>query len=170
MKRLVVYKSSTGFTAKYATWIAEALSCEAKELKRVSAQEVAQYDSIIFGGWIMGGMINGLDKMRKMNPRKLIVFAVGAAPDHEELQERIQSQNHLEQTSFYYFEGGFDFENMKFFPKLMIKMLRKSIAKKTEKTEQDKEMEKVLAGSFDHTDKAKIEPFVTLLKEEKGEM
>lgn len=33
MKRLVVYQSATGFTEKYATWIAEKLSCEAKELR-----------------------------------------------------------------------------------------------------------------------------------------
>ena len=40
MKNLVVYQSSTGFTAKYAEWIAKELSCEAKELKKVKPQEL----------------------------------------------------------------------------------------------------------------------------------
>ena len=35
MKRIVVYESGTGFTAKYAGWIAQRLGCEAKEFKNV---------------------------------------------------------------------------------------------------------------------------------------
>lgn len=165
MKKLVVYQSSTGFTAKYATWIAEALSCEAKELKRVSAREVAEYDYIIFGGWIMGGMIMGLDKMRKMNPKKLVVFAVGAMSDSEELRVNLKTQNHLEQIMLFYLEGGLSFEKMSFFPKMMLKMVGKSVAKKENKTEQEKEMEKLFGGSFDNSDKANIEPLIALVKE-----
>lgn len=165
MKKLVVYQSSTGFTAKYAAWIAEALSCEAKELKRVSAGEVAECDCIIFGGWIMGGMITGLDKMRKMNPKQLVVFAVGATSNSEEVRNNLKNQNHLEQTPFFYFEGGLNFEKMSFFPKMMLKMMQKSVAKKENKTEQEKEMEKLFAGSVDNSDKANIEPLVALVKE-----
>lgn len=165
MKRLVVYQSSTGFTAKYAAWIAQALSCEAKELKRVSAGEAADYDCIIFGGWIMGGMITGLDKIRKMNPKQLVVFAVGATSESDELQNNLKIQNHLEQTPFFYLEGGINFEKMSFFPKMMLKMMGKSVAKKENKTEQEKEMERMFAGSFDNSNKANIEPLVALVKE-----
>lgn len=165
MKKLVVYQSSTGFTAKYATWIAEALSCEAKEVKRVSAGEVSAYNCIIFGGWIMGGMISGLDKIRKMNPQKLVVFAVGATSDNEELRNNLKTQNHLEEIPFFYMEGGINFEKMSFFPRKMLKMMGKSLAKKENKTEQEKEMEKKFAGSFDNSDKANIEALVALVKE-----
>ncbi len=165
MKRLVVYQSSTGFTAKYAAWIAEALSCEAKELKRVKIQEVAECDCIIFGGWIMGGMIMGLDKIQKMNPKHLVVFAVGASSDSEEVRNNLRTQNHLEQTPFYYFEGGLAFEKMGFFPKMMLKMVKKSVAKKENKTPQEQEMEKLFAGSFDHSDIVKIESLVAAVKE-----
>lgn len=112
----------------------------------------------------MGGMISGLDKMRKMNPGNLAVFAVGASSDKEEIREQLKEQNHLEETPFYYLEGGFDFEKMSFFPKMMLKMMRKSIAKKEEKTQQDIEMEQLLSGSFDNSDKRKIEPFIKLLQ------
>lgn len=33
MKILVTYKSKTGFTKKYAKWIAEELNCETKDTK-----------------------------------------------------------------------------------------------------------------------------------------
>lgn len=165
MKRLVVYQSSTGFTAKYAAWIAEALSCEAKELKRISAAEVAECDCIIFGGWIMGGMITGLDKMRKMNPQKMVVFAVGATSDSEKLRNNLKAQNQLEQMLFFYMEGGINFEKMSFFPKMMLKMMGKSVAKKENKTEQEKEMEKMFVGSFDNSNKANIESLVAAVRE-----
>ncbi|NLL80070.1 MAG: hypothetical protein GX234_09865 [Clostridiales bacterium] len=161
MKRLVVYQSATGFTAKYAAWIAEELSCEAKELKHISAEAVAEYDNVIFGGWIMGGMISGLDKLRKMNPKQLVVFAVGAGSDNGNVRSNLKTQNHLEETPFFYLEGGLSFERMSFFPKMMLKMMGKSIAKKENKTEQEEEMVKLFAGSFDHSERKNIEPLVT---------
>lgn len=165
MKRLVVYQSSTGFTAKYAAWIGEALSCEVKELKYVKPQEIAECESIIFGGWIMGGMISGLDKVRKMNPKELVVFGVGASSDREEMRNNVKMQNHLEQTPFFYMEGGLAFEKMGFFPKALLKMMGKSLAKKDNKTEQEQEMVKLFAGSFDNSDRANIEPLIALVKE-----
>ena len=35
MNRIVVYTSKTGFTEKYAKWIAEELQCEAVSLKKL---------------------------------------------------------------------------------------------------------------------------------------
>ena len=36
MSTIVVYQSETGFTKKYAEWIAEALDCEAVPFKKVN--------------------------------------------------------------------------------------------------------------------------------------
>lgn len=160
MKRLVVYQSSTGFTEKYAAWIAEALSCEAKELKRVRVQEVQECDSVIFGGWIMGGMISGLDKLQKMKPAKLVVFGVGAMADSDEYRDKLKEQNHLGQNPFFYLEGGLSFEKMRFLPKTMLKMMYKSLVKKPDKTSEEQEMQRAMAGSFDHVDRAKIKPLI----------
>ena len=33
MKHIIIFESGTGFTAKYAAWIAEALQCESVALK-----------------------------------------------------------------------------------------------------------------------------------------
>ena len=54
MNRIVVYQSETGFTRQYAEWIGAALGCEARPIKHISAQELKQYEGVIFGGWIMG--------------------------------------------------------------------------------------------------------------------
>lgn len=166
MKIMVVYESKTGFTAKYATWIAQALSCEAKELKRVSSGEIAEYDTVIFGGWIKGGNISGLNKIQSMNPRKLIVFAVGSMPDCEEQRNQLKMQNALAETPYFYFQGGLCFEKLGFFSKMMLKMVLNSLRKMKDKTEAQREMEKLFAGSFDHCDIGNIEPLVAFVKEQ----
>lgn len=49
MKAIVVYKSSTGFTKKYADWIAQALGCEAVALQDAKRIDYSAYDALIFG-------------------------------------------------------------------------------------------------------------------------
>lgn len=170
MKIMVVYQSKTGFTQKYATWIAQALSCEAKELNRVSNAEIESYDTVIFGGWIMGGKISGLNKIRSMNPKQLIVFAVGSSPDCEAQRNQLKTQNALAETPFFYFQGGLCFEKLGFFSKMMVKMANNALRKKENKTEQEEELVKLFdAGSYDCSDIGAIEPLVALVKGEEYE-
>ena len=81
-KSIVVYKSKTGFTEKYAQWIADDLHCDAVCLEKFSISEVARYDALIFGGGIHAGKINGIRFIRNNLPlfagKKMIVFATGA--------------------------------------------------------------------------------------------
>lgn len=165
MNKIVVYQSSTGFTKQYATWIARECNCKAIDIKKVSAEEIHKYDVVIFGGWIMGNSIRGLEKARKWNPKKLIVFAVGASPDSDKVRTAIKEQNHLEDVEFYYFEGGFRFNELNFFVRTMLKAMKKSIAKKENKTEEDLYMEQVLGTSFDHSNKKEIVPLISYVRE-----
>ena len=57
-------------------------------------------------------------------------------------------------------EGGFQFDKLGFFQKKMLNIVKKSVAKKENKTEQDIYMEKVLGTSFDNSDKKFIEPLI----------
>ena len=85
MKKIVVYQSKTGFTAKYANWITERLGCEAKEYKRVNSKELADYDMVIYGGCIMADMVIGYNKIKALNLNNVIVFAVGITVPSEEV-------------------------------------------------------------------------------------
>ncbi len=160
MKKIVVYTSSTGFTKRYAQWIANELKCEAKTLKEISNKEVQEADTIVYGGWIMGNMIMGLEKLQKMYSGKLIVFAVGASQVSEQITETIKKENHIEKIPFFYMEGGFQFEKLGFMKRMMLNMVKKSVAKKENKTEQDIYMEKVLGTSFDNSNPKYIQPLI----------
>ncbi|MDD3369956.1 MAG: flavodoxin domain-containing protein [Lachnospiraceae bacterium] len=165
MKTIVIYQSSTGFTRQYAEWIAESLGCEAIDVKHAPEKSVGEAELVIFGGWIMGNMVSGLEKIRKWNPKNLVVFAVGATPGNIVDVESMQKENHLEGIPFFYMEGGFRFEKLNFLVKGMLKNLKKATAKKEEKTAQEQFMAEYLGTSFDHADQKNIESLVMYVKE-----
>ncbi|MDD6071827.1 MAG: flavodoxin domain-containing protein [Clostridiales bacterium] len=163
MKKIVVYQSGTGFTAKYAGWIAEELGCEAKEYKKVKPDELAGFDQVIYGGWILGGMVFGYDKIKALNLKNVVVFGVGMSFPDDETAEKIAQQNQIPRDRFFYFEGGYNPEKVGFFKKMMINMIKKSIEKKEEKTEQDIYALNTFKGA-DHTCKEAIKELVELCR------
>lgn len=137
MKILVTFQSKTGFTKKYAEWIARDVNADIKELSQVSAEEIAEYDLVIHGGWIMGGMINGLEKITSFNPHKLVVFGVGFTPKKEVEISKCIEANKLADTPFFYYEGGMDPKKMGFIGRTMIKMVTKKTPIYEDKTNEN---------------------------------
>lgn len=83
--------------------------------------------------------------------KQLVTFATGASPDGENTRKAIETQNNLGEEPWFYMESGFRFDKLNLFVRMMLKAMKKSVAKKKEKTEQDRYMEKVLGTSFDHS-------------------
>ena len=159
MKKIVVYQSGTGFTAKYAGWISEKLGCKAKALKQTNLSELSTYDMVIYGGWIFANKVVGLDKIKALNLSHVVVFGVGMSPASNEVAKKIAQQNEIDEKSFFYFEGGCKPEKLGFFKKLPLKAIRKSIEKKTEKTAEDLYVLKTLSGA-DNTHPVAIKDLV----------
>lgn len=164
---LVVYKSITGFTKQYAEWIAEKLNCSAVELKKVSAETMSEYKTIIFGGRFHAGFVDGLKNAKalfeKSTAEKLIVFATGATPNSatemiEEAWKNNLTTEEMDKVPHFYMQGGLRYENMPFGDKLMMKVFAAMVKRKKEKSEYEKEMLKALNTSYDHTSKEYIEP------------
>ena len=125
MKILVTFQSKTGFTKKYAEWISKELNSDLMELKKVDSEDIENYDLIIHGGWIMGGVIKGLEKIKKINPKKLIVFGVGYTSKKEVNIKQMIEDNKLNDIPFFYYEGGTDPEKMGFVGRTMVKLVTK---------------------------------------------
>ncbi len=164
MKKIVVYQSSTGFTAKYATWIAEELGCEAKPLQETKPEELAGYDTVIYGGWIMAGMVSGYDKIKALHLKNVIVFAVGMTIAGAEVAQNIAKQNQIPEEKLFYFEGGYAPEKVGFVKRMMINMIKKPLVKKESKTAEDLYQLETFEGR-DRTNKAAIKPLVQMVKD-----
>ena len=169
LKKIVVYKTSTGFTKRYAEWIAQALGCEAVSIKQESAKKLKDYELVIYGGGSIGGSINGLAKIKKLYTGQMIVFQTGATPQEAtEMIEASAARNFTEEERkripYFYMHSGLNYEKMSPVEKMMMKMFKKMLAGKADKTEEDLEMERMIAGSFDECDKSYIDPLVEYVK------
>ena len=163
MKRIVVYQSGTGFTAKYADWIAQDLGCEAKEFKKVSPSELAGFDMVIYGGWILGGMVVGFDKKKALNLKNVVVFGVGMTVPSDEITEKLSEQNQIPRDRFFYYEGGYNPKKLGVVKKMMVNMVMKSVEKKENKTADDLHTLETLKGA-DRTNKEAIKGLVAYCK------
>lgn len=59
---LIIYKSKTGFTKKYADWIHEDVTCSITTLNRVKKEDIDNNDIILYGAGVHAGLISGLKK------------------------------------------------------------------------------------------------------------
>ena len=84
MSNIVIYKSKYGSTKKYAEWIAEELSCDAVPHKKIKAEDLAKFDTIVYGGGLYAEMIAGISlitkNLDKLDGKKIAVFTTGITP------------------------------------------------------------------------------------------
>lgn len=172
-KMIVIYKSSTGFTKKYAEWIAEELDCDIAEFRSATASLLKGYDTVVFGSRAHAGRIDGYKKaqemFRKSQARRFLLFVTGAMPkDGGEVLELFWRENltpeEIREIPHFYMPGGLCYEKMSLSDRMMMKAFAAMMKKKKDKTPEDKEMAKMIAGSYDISDRTYIEPLVSALR------
>ena len=169
MKAVIVYYSKTGFTRRYAHWLAEALGCDCVPFNHRTRVKLDDYDILIFGSGLSGGKIRQLSWFREsMAPRegrKKIVFAVGAMPQEAtEAVDRMFAQNFTpEQRSEYelfYLQGGLSYERMSWPERTVMRIMCAMLRRKRRPTAEDEGMLRMIEKSFDATDRSAIAPIV----------
>lgn len=172
MKTIVIYNSKTGFTKRYAQWIAEAAEAECLELSEAKKKSMDPYEAIVFGGWACAGSISKLGwfkgNMDKWADKKLIAFCVGGSPAYNpEIEPALKknfTESELKKVSVFYCPGGFNYEKMSASSKLAMKLFLKMLKSKKEKTEEEQEMINMISASYDISDRKYIEPILECLK------
>ncbi|MBE5881295.1 MAG: hypothetical protein E7289_03120 [Lachnospiraceae bacterium] len=173
MKTLVVYKSKTGFTKKYAEIIAKEVQCDMIELKKATAAKMAEYDTVVFGSRLFAGNVDDLKKAKEMfaasSAKELVVFATGATPNAAEdivndVWENNFTPEELEVIPHFYMQSGICYEKMPFMEKMMMKMAARMMKNQKEKTEMGQGFEEALKGSFDISGEEYVKPLVEYLK------
>lgn len=169
MKTLVMYKSKTGFTKKYAEWIAEELSADIFDVSKVNTNMLTIYDTIIYGGGLYAVGINGVkyitQNLDKLKDKKVIVFATGASPFREEVLREVSDKNFTSEEQkyiqFFYLRGGFDFLKLKPFYKVIMTLLKWKLKMKRELTPDERGMLAIYDKPVDFTRKKNIDQIIT---------
>ncbi|MDE5700368.1 MAG: flavodoxin domain-containing protein [Lachnospiraceae bacterium] len=176
MKRsnmIVIYKSSTGFTKKYAEMIAKEMECELADYRNVSADTLSGYDIVIFGSRAHAGRIDGYQKAKslfeKCNVSRLVLFVTGATPNAaadvvEAFWRQNLSEDEMTALPHFYMQSGLCYERMSLTDRLMMKAAAIMIKNKKGKTAQDIEFEQAIKSSYDISAREYIEPLISCLK------
>lgn len=118
MKTLVLYTSKTGNTKKYAEDLAKAVDGDVYPLGKFKPKKWVDYDTIVFGGWIMGGTIQGLNKFLQsydlIEDKNVIVFADGMGLPDANTRAQLIDTNVLYtyHIRFYQLRGSFSFQKL----------------------------------------------------------
>ena len=175
MKTLIIYTSKTGFTRKYAEWLAERMSADLLDLKEARKKKdefFEPYDAIVYGGWAMAGNLVKskwfLEKAPAWKKKRLAMFCVGGSPnDNPDVETSLQKMLTDEQRKYikaFYCQGGFNYEKMNGPSKLAMKMFVGALKKKKDATEEEKTMAKMISSSYDISDIRFIDPIAEYLE------
>lgn len=120
MKTVIIYESSAGSTKKYAEEIAASVHADCMPRKKFKKKMIDEYDTIVFGGWVMGGKIKGIDEFLfhwdLMKEKNVIVFSVGMSFPSKQARDDLISGNLLDMyhLRYYMLRGNFEYEKLKF--------------------------------------------------------
>ncbi len=173
MKTIIIYNSQTGFTKRYAEWIAEAAEADCIELSAAKKKDLTAYEAIVFGSWACAGSISKISWFKgnidKWAGKKLIVFCVGASPiENPEVEialSQIFNESERKKAALFYCPGGLNYDKMAAPSKLMMKLFVKSLKAKKVKTQEDELMIKMISSSYDIAGIQYIEPILQCLKQ-----
>ena len=166
MKTIVLYKSKYGSTKTYAEWIAEELSCEAKDIKNVKIDDLLEYDTIIHGGGLYAEVIAGVSLLTKnidkLKGKKLIVFTTGITPlEHREYYDKMVIEKNFKgdigkEFQVYNFMGKMIISELSLVHRTALKTLKKIMSDKQNPSEMEKLLIELCDADGDFTDKNSI--------------
>ncbi len=120
MRTLVLYTSASGSTKKYAEEIASSVGGTVLPLKKYKWKDAQDYDTIVYGGWVMGGKIKGIDDFLahydEISDKNVLVFCSGMGIVSSESRDTLISTNVLDiyHIRFYQLRGSFDYSKLRF--------------------------------------------------------
>lgn len=174
MNAIVIYKSKYGATKAYARWIAEEIGCEAVEAKSVSADDLSEYDVIVYGGGLYAEVISGVNlitkNFEKLCGKKLVVYTTGITPAHYRdyydklVVEKNFKPHMLNKIKVYNFPGKMIISELSPVHKAAIKTLKKLMSSKQHPTEMEELLVKLCDADGDFTDKSAIKELIEYVK------
>lgn len=178
MKAAIIVYSETGFTRRYANWIAEETGLEVVELKRLVSDKGGEYDLLVFGSPVYGSELGGkrdiLKAIRRSPNAKVLCFAVGLTPAGEEAVRKVKNATFGEKVScpMYFFPGGLDKERLSSSRKTELFLYRMMMKRQPDQSKTIQCLLERTDSSCDLTDRAAIVPLTekinACLEAEKG--
>ncbi len=152
MSSIIIYGSHYGTTKQYANELSKKTNIKAIPFK--NANQINNYDTIIYIGGLYAGGVLGMSKtLKKLDNvlnKKIILVTVGLADPTDEkniktIRNNIKKQikqEIFEKATIFHLRGGIDYSRLSFVHKTMLKLLYNAIKNtpEEEQTAEDKAM------------------------------
>ena len=168
---IVIYRSVSGFTKKYAQWIAGELTADFCDARKMDVTKLLGYDIIIFGGSLHAVGINGVgiikDNLSLFVDKKVVVFAVGASPPSEGIVEEVTKRNFPDQPAnlkLFYLRGGFDYDKLDSKNKVLMTLFKAKLKAKKDRTANEEGMLAAYDTPLDCTSRENVSELVACVK------
>ena len=164
---IIIYSSKTGFSQRYAQWLAEELNCQALSFRDRKDISLSTYRTIVLTGGLYAGQMSGLNWLKKQLPtladKRVAAVAVGCSPmewpDLSESMEKLFGD--APQIKCFYCQGGLDYEHMGTVDRAMMAALRAVLKKQGNR----QEMLEGISHSFDGAKREYLAPVVQWAKQ-----
>lgn len=180
MKSIVIYNSKRGSTEQYARWIAKDIRAEqCVALDQADLHSLDQFDEVVFGGWIRGSGIVGLDKIKKTAPDvapRLVVFGVGIAPASPENYMQVLEINldddsgHWKDVPMHILPGRYDPEKVQGMDRFLMAVAKRvMISGRVSRSDRGAAaMKAALEKGMDRMSRSAVEPVVRTVLRKSG--
>ncbi len=177
MKTIVIYKTKYGSTKAYAQWIAEALGCCAVDAKTVKAADLAEYDTVIYGGGLYAEVINGVTlitkNIDKLRDKKILIYTTGITPpEYREYYDKYVIERNFktgvpENIKLFNYPGKMVMNELSAVHRTALKTLKKIMSGKENPTEMEKLLVELCDADGDFSDKTLIKELIEYATEGK---
>ena len=173
-KTALIYASKYGATKKDAIHIAAQTGADLYELKKKFTFDFSRYDTIIFGGGLYAGKLNGAkfleQNVSELAGKKVVLFSCGLADPtiaveaqqtakdiSKSLPEQLKNTVHSFQL-----RGKIDYANLSFVHKMMMSMLNNMLKKKDREKLATTQIDMIenYGGVLDYTNLALAQPLI----------
>ncbi len=170
---IVIYKSKYGATKTYADWIGEELSCRVVEAGEITAEELTDYNAIVYGGGLYAEIINGLRLLTKnielLNGKKVAVFTTGITPlDCRAYYDQMVVEKNFKNgvpnnIKLFNFTGKMILDELSLVHRTALKSLKKIMLSKKEPTEMEQLLISLCDADGDFTDRTQIAELISYI-------
>lgn len=172
MKTLILYCTNQGNTERYARDIASAVGGDVLKMSRWNLRKAKDYDCVVFGGWVRGGIIQGLDdflaEYDSLEGKDILIYSVGISVPTKQGRADMISRNLLDMyhVRYYQFRGSFDFKKLRFPQNILMKRsVEMSIKDPSISPESDpSSLRALLENPIEFYDQEKVDRVVSVIR------
>lgn len=163
--KAIIYTSNTGFTARYASMLAEATGLPVYELE-TARKQLPKGTPVIYMGWLFASMVKGYATAAKRWDIKAVV-GVGMC-ETGTLLEDVRKVNRLGELPLFTVQGGMDHGKLKGINRFMIQTLIKVMSKQKNPSADDQKKLALIQEGGDYVSRENLSEFLQWFGEQKA--